>query len=109
MGSFLMLVNSVLSTAFWSLARALETSFFCEDMYVSMRFRTTPSFLVFPSSLSSFLFFSFLYFGQGNTVAHLGFLPLLEKGLLSDLIGLLLPGEISLLGNLLHHLLVDPL
>lgn len=74
-------------------------------MYVSMRFLVTPSFLVLPSGLSSFLSF----FGQGNTVAHLGFLPLLEKGLLSDIIGLLLPGEISLLGNLLHHLLVDPL
>lgn len=41
--------------------------------------------------------------------AHLGLLPLLEEGLLSDFLVRLLPREVSLLADLLDRLVVDAL
>ncbi len=59
------------------------------------------------SVFASFIFRTFsFFFGSRNDVAHLRLLSLLEEGLLSDLVVLLLPCEITLLANLLHHLVV---
>lgn len=90
-GSFLMVVNSALSTAFWSLARAEVTFFF---------YTTTSLALIDNIELQT---------ANQQRFTNLGFLALLEELLLPLLLCGLIPGEVSFLRDLLDHLIVYPL
>lgn len=90
-GSFLMFVKSALSTAFWSLARALATFFFYRESRLAVE--------LYMSLLSQ----------SCHRRANLWLFSLLEKGFLSALLLFLLSRKVTLLPNLLHCLLVNPL
>lgn len=92
-GSFLIFVKRALSTAFWSLARALATFFFYERNFESVRELLHKS--------------SGLWYHA--TTTDLGLFTLLKEGFLSAFFLLLLPREVAILTNLLDGLLVDAL
>lgn len=86
-GSFLMVANSALSTAFWSLARA-EVIFFFYCFAVSAQVNS-------PGSSD-----------PASAVTDLRFLALLKELFLPLLVCGLVLSKISLLSNLFDHLLI---
>jgi len=89
-GSFLMVANSALSTAFWSLARADVTFFF----------------YIIPKSAPIYCPDSSLL--EEVDYTDLRLLALLKELLLPMLLCWLIPCEISFFCDLLHHLIIYP-